>query len=188
MKSVKKSKKELNEAIAQKMGQISVDDIDRDSIENLISHLTREITKPVPKVVDEDKAEKKRLQLEKMRQTRLENLERKKAEKEAEKMRQIEAKKLEIENRVRAEILKQKEEADRQKLELHRMKQEKKAMRLQKKMKEVIHESEDDDDTPVITPSKSKPKFTPDPQMTGPEPTIQLSRYEIMKALEGRRW
>lgn len=178
------------------MDQIDFNDLmeNPEKIKDVISELdkTTKMNKGGNPKIKSMTPEEKIQHMANMRQIAKENREKRKAEKEqekAEKERLIrEAREKEIENRVRLELLKQKEAKEREKLELKRIREEKKNIRLKKRMAELEEAEDDEDEIEVEAPVKRRVERVSQPVMPVQEPVVQLSRYEIMKALENRRW
>jgi hypothetical protein len=152
-----------------------------------INEIVKSVNTKPKKVTNPDTLEKKKERANNMRKIRLERIEIEKAKKAEDEKRIQDIKNQALENKIRAEILKQKEEKERAKYELQKIKEQKKSIRISKKMKEL--ESEDDDDEEeVVLPQKKTAKRSNPVAIQQSVPEITLTREQIMRAMEARRW
>jgi hypothetical protein len=152
-----------------------------------INEIVKSVNSKPKKVTNPDTLEKKKERANNMRKIRLERIEIEKAKKAEDEKRIEDIKNQALENRIRAEILKQKEEKERAKYELQKIKEQKKSIRISKKMKELESE-EDDDEEEVVLPQKKTVKRSNPVAIPQSVPEITLTREQIMRAMEARRW
>jgi DNA repair exonuclease SbcCD ATPase subunit len=163
-----------------------IEDGELEDNQEKINEIVKSVNSKPKKVTNPDTLEKKKERANNMRKIRLERIEIEKAKKAEDEKRIEDIKNQALENRIRAEILKQKEEKERAKYELQKIKEQKKSIRISKKMKEL--ESEDDDPDELVIPHRQTVKRSNPVAIPQSVPEITLTREQIMRAMEARRW
>jgi hypothetical protein len=178
------SKNSKLQKIRDELKKIEVDELEDN--QEKINEIVKSVNKKPEKIANPDALVKKQERANAMRKIRLERIEIEKAKKLEDEKRIQDIKTSSLENRIRAEILKQKEEKERAKYELQKIKEQKKSVRISKKMKEL--ESEDDDPDELVIPHRQTVKRSNPIAIPQSVPEITLTREQIMRAMEARRW